>query len=151
MSCHHSLREMAIYFLNEMIWFDLEKKSYTTKKLNIVKKIIESNIVIPKSRIYTHKIKRKNKIIKYQRFYTNDNKYKYKYIHICVMEKMMGRKMYASECVHHINGDTLDNNINNLCVLTRREHSFAHKSLEDCGSILYKREHIKFKNGFYYV
>lgn len=38
------------------------------------------------------------------------------------VEKKLGRYLLNSEVVHHIDGDTLNNDVNNLEVLDKREH-----------------------------
>ncbi len=45
------------------------------------------------------------------------------YEHRYVMESHLGRPLSFADKVHHINGDTLDNRIENLQVTTQREHS----------------------------
>ena len=47
--------------------------------------------------------------------------------HRYVMEIFLGRKLERWEHVHHINGDSLDNRIENLVVLTWHEHPVVEK------------------------
>jgi hypothetical protein len=43
-------------------------------------------------------------------------------VHRHIMERHLGRKLSPNEHVHHINGNSLDNHLNNLEVLTNSEH-----------------------------
>jgi len=51
------------------------------------------------------------------------------YEHRLLMEKKLGRKLLKNEDVHHLNGDTLDNRLENLQVLTKSEHMRMHSLL----------------------
>jgi hypothetical protein len=48
--------------------------------------------------------------------------------HRVIMEKQLGRHLYPFEKVHHINGDPSDNRIENLVVISQRQHARSHKS-----------------------
>lgn len=47
--------------------------------------------------------------------------------HRRIMEEYLGRELTSNEVVHHINGDKLDNRIENLQVMTRAEHIEVHR------------------------
>lgn len=50
--------------------------------------------------------------------------------HIRVMELHMGRRILPTETVHHKNHNRKDNRIENLEVLSRKEHSKLHRKLD---------------------
>lgn len=49
-----------------------------------------------------------------------------KQLHVVIMEKRLGRKLYADECVHHIDGDRTNNDDDNLALLTFAGHMRLH-------------------------
>lgn len=49
--------------------------------------------------------------------------------HRAVAEKALGRKLRSNEEVHHINEDRFDNRLENLEVVTKREHADRHTYL----------------------
>lgn len=51
--------------------------------------------------------------------------------HRAVMEQHLGRRLTSDEVVHHINGDRFDNRVENLQVMTRREHILLHHAQGD--------------------
>lgn len=48
--------------------------------------------------------------------------------HRHLMEKKLGRKLTYDECVHHKNGDKLDNRLTNLEVVPRGSHTSHHRA-----------------------
>lgn len=51
-------------------------------------------------------------------------------VHRILMEIHLNRRLYRDEVVHHINGDKLDNRIENLRVMKNSEHAALHNSKE---------------------
>lgn len=64
--------------------------------------------------------------------------------HIEVAEEMIGRSLSNLENVHHIDGDKLNNDANNLAVLSKSEHGKAHASLENVAMQLVKNKIIMY-------
>lgn len=56
--------------------------------------------------------------------------YKGKMVHRVVMAEWIGRELFDDEVVHHIDGDKLNNNIDNLALMTFSGHGKIHR-LED--------------------
>lgn len=50
--------------------------------------------------------------------------------HVVIMEGMIGRRLKKGECVHHIDGDRTNNNINNLALMTLAAHARLHRLQE---------------------
>lgn len=48
-------------------------------------------------------------------------------LHRYLMEIKIGRKLKSTEIVHHIDGNKLNNDINNLQIVSRSEHNRIHK------------------------
>jgi len=59
--------------------------------------------------------------------------------HTWVMEQRIGRSILKDECVHHIDEDKLNNDINNLALMTRSGHSKHHILQRELRNIKTKR------------
>lgn len=53
--------------------------------------------------------------------------HKGRHLHVVKMEKRLGRRLHADECVHHIDGDKMNNHDNNLALMTISGHSRLHR------------------------
>lgn len=47
-------------------------------------------------------------------------------VHRLIMEEYLGRKLLVTEIVHHIDGDKLNNKIENLQIVSKAEHNAIH-------------------------
>lgn len=78
---------------------------------------------------------------KYKRVRINKNKWKDE--HRIVMEKFLGRELKINECVHHKNGNTRDNRLQNLELMDLREHASFHSTGTTHKGILHKTHREK--------
>lgn len=156
-ACHQSMEKCAFSLFGKKIWFDYETQKYTLNKIDCSK---HGPIMYNISKDSIRKLDKIKEIkcFKSRRretsgFYfipTNPRKYK-KMIHTMVAEVLLGRNLFANETIHHINGNTLNNEMYNLAVMTRSEHKLCHYSLQYCIAELFLNGEVKFKDGEYYV
>jgi hypothetical protein len=141
---HYKLELLTLSFLNKYIYFDRENRKYITtcvcnEKIDFkfdnkdVKSIIQWKWRNGKEYEFGYLGNRKHRIL-----------------HGLIYEQYIGRKTKTGEHIHHIDGNTLNNEINNLILLNRSEHKMCHNSLWDCAKELFKSGVIKFNNGEYY-
>lgn len=62
------------------------------------------------------------------REHPRSGRFGYVFQHIVVMEAHIGRFLVKGEVVHHKNGIRHDNRLENLALMTRKEHQSMHKS-----------------------
>lgn len=77
----------------------------------------------------------------------------YRKEHLVVMEKFLGRQLNKNEVIHHIDGDKINNTIDNLWLTSSKGHRKAHTSLQDIGYNLLKLGIVKFdkEKGEYFL
>lgn len=64
--------------------------------------------------------------------------------HVYLIEKELNRKLTKNEIVHHIDGNKLNNSLNNLWLCDHSKHRTAHQSLQEIGYLLIKNKLIHF-------
>lgn len=79
--------------------------------------------------------------------------HRYKLEHRKVIEQSLGRKLNKNEVVHHIDGNPVNNDIENLFLTNGKDHRKAHNSLNSLAKFLYIKGFIIFdrKTGVYYL
>jgi len=76
------------------------------------------------------------------------------FVHTQAAEDGLGRKLTETECVHHIDGNKTNNDIDNLFVFeNHKQHMLSHNSIEEMAFQLFKRGVIGFNKltGRYYL
>lgn len=141
--CHFSMSKVGYSLLEKHIWFDFEFKIYTLNYCRPhnceFKFIVET---------YIKKDPRTN--AKYEFVHEKINgKWFWRRYHVVKMEKFINRPLYKKENVHHIDGDTLNNDISNLFLMNSSEHGVCHNSLRKCVGILVANNVITFEKGVY--
>lgn len=145
--CHHQMETVGYSLLNKKIWFDSLSKKYV---LNIVDLLVETKIEETNTpKLYKIYNKHTNSYSFMYAYKNENNEWRTRAYHVALMEKKIGRKLFINECVHHINGNPLNNMISNLSLVTRSEHTTAHISLQHCVAELYKQGLVIFKDGIY--
>jgi HNH endonuclease len=148
----NSLEKLGYCFLNKLIWFNKEKKKYVLDKIkNIIYE--EPEIIFPETNRITIRNRRKNKngtnAGTYPIYIKERQRFPYwKLVMECFLKRSLIKK---EENIHHIDGDEYNNSINNLCIVTNKEHHYAHYSLRLCAIELYKQGVIVFKDGKYMI
>lgn len=66
-----------------------------------------------------------------------DNKHRAE--HDVIMEGRLGRRLLTDECVHHIDRDRSNNDINNLALVTRSGHTRLHRFEDSLEGVERKR------------
>jgi DNA-binding transcriptional ArsR family regulator len=69
--------------------------------------------------------------------------------HIMLIEAQIGRKIKKGEHVHHLNGDKLDNRLENLYLCTASGHRQLENQLHDIALEMYRNGEIEFVQGQY--
>lgn len=69
----------------------------------------------------------------------------YKPEHVVKIEELIGRKLIKGECVHHIDGDRTNNDLDNLVLLSsHQEHRLIHAKFNQLLYKLYQQKKIGF-------
>ncbi len=73
--------------------------------------------------------------------------------HILIVENHINRRLMEGEVVHHIDGNKLNNNIENLDICTINEHNNCHAKAEQIVFQLYKEGKVGYDkiNKLYYI
>ena len=76
---------------------------------------------------------------------------KWKYYHRYLVEQKIGRELKREEQVHHINFDSGDNNIDNLLVISHKDHLKLHSQIEYVMKDLIKNGLVYFDGKLYKI
>lgn len=132
---HSSLQKCGYtLFKRGKIFFDLETKEYTKDKKILIQTVFlseeeEKEIFSRKSYIQNN---RGRSIEVFSTGYKKDRiwKTKTKNKHVVIGETFLKRRFYYNEGMHHLDGDSTNNSLENLIIMGNSEHRLAHASIE---------------------
>ena len=141
-SVHASMEECGFQLLTRKIWFDPDARLYGLQKCPpyrcpLRKVELDQNVNIRTYGKLRYEFSR-CRITKTERPR-----------HVLILEKVLGRRLFRNEVVHHIDGNTLNNHVDNLFVMTVSLHLTAHKSLQQCVADLFLCGEVIFDRGKY--
>ena len=143
---HSQLEELGLSFLKTAIWYNEETFKYQLSRCRprIVPEVDISDLLkykVCKSRRHTKC---------YLRF-TQRRKNLPCLLHTAIIERLVNRRLNNNEVVHHVDGDTLNNDVNNLRLMTRKAHTRCHYSLQTAVTGLYQSGFVVFdrRTGMY--
>lgn len=147
--CHHSLELACLSLLGDYVWFNFKNAVYS---INQHKNPNPSNIDISDLKRYkTYQERRRASGTQYECF-TRKKIAKmlgHNHLHIIIAERIIGRKLEDDEVVHHIDGNGLNNSLDNIIVMKRSKHKICHNSLSKIGFDLLSRGIITFRENSY--
>jgi len=153
--CHVLAENLVYSLLGEYVWFDRKKQEYTTEPVSaVVEDVVDLRFLEGKRiRIYRRRlVDGQFKCYQYYNIKKKSKGYHKRYVHTEIMKRFIKRDLFRGECVHHINGDTLDNSFDNLILLKNSRHAWVHKfSLSNMIAQLYNRGIVVFNDGTYRI
>jgi hypothetical protein len=142
-ACHSAMERCGYLMLNKFVWFDWKAHRYT---LNETQSKTFGSLTLPTvGKIHIDKFG-------YPCYNICDNgKRKRRRYHLLVAESILGRELLRREFVHHVDGNKLNSDASNLCIVDSLEHTACHCALQKVVATLYKKGIVKFDGGVYQV
>ncbi len=149
-ACHFEMEQLALKFLNKGVWFNPEAQLYEVHP----PKFLFDPLVV-----YGERCNAIDKSLFNLRSHASSKSSRpslrrdgeKKCQHIFIIEAAIGRKLFRDESVHHINGNKMDNCIQNLFLTSNSQHRRMHESLCECSGLLHKDNRVGFHNGHYFI
>jgi hypothetical protein len=144
---HVQMEKVGFQLFNRQIWYNFDLNEY---EINV------SRTIHP-LRSFFHLDLADEYKLSFALEKRTGNRYIYAYLgnknhiayHRLLIQTVIGRKLTCDEHIHHIDGNTENNKIENLALLSRSTHRNAHNTLQRSVSELYKNDIVKFKDGVY--
>lgn len=155
---HSSLQKCGYtLFKKKILFFDQNRNVYTREKVDFVPTIILSKEQIgeiEKRKYYIQK-SRGRWFERYLSQYKKDGKWQTssKNKHVIIGEAFLKRRFYYNEGMHHLDGDGINNSLDNLFIMGNSEHRLAHTSIEKVTASFLKEGLVHFnkEKGIYEI